>query len=204
MFLSDERRDELLPLSETGMPAEAMRRLEALGITTLEELRDTWTYGNRQLLTDYLGESPVRFTMFRPSPGLTRGAAAGPGKSINLSAAGPVRPLVKRARAGPHRRPAQAAGRGARAHLARRPAPRRGGGRGTHHAHRPVPSRPRLGPARHLRRVRLGSPGVSPHQRVGEGTPPLREVPLLGLQGDRRGPGRRGDNPRRGAQGPEE
>jgi hypothetical protein len=99
MLLSDERRDEFLPLSETGMPADALRRLEALGITTLEELRDTWTYGNRQLLTDYLGESPVRFTMFRPSPGLTRGAAAaGPGKSINLSAAGPARPLVKRAR----------------------------------------------------------------------------------------------------------
>jgi hypothetical protein len=99
MFLTDERRDAFLPLSETGMPADAVQRLELLGITTLEELRDTWTYGNRQLLTDYLGESPVRFTMFRPSPALTRGAAAsGPGESINLMAAGSVPPLVRRAR----------------------------------------------------------------------------------------------------------
>lgn len=99
MFLTDERRDAFLPLSETGMPAEAVRRLEALGLTTLEELRDTWTYGNRQLLTDYLGESPVRFTMVRPASTLSRSAAAtGPGESINLMAAGTARPLVRHAR----------------------------------------------------------------------------------------------------------
>jgi C1A family cysteine protease len=99
MDLNDERRGTFLPLSETDMPAEAVRRLEALGVTTLEELRDTWTYGNRQLLTDYLGESPVRFTMTRPSATLTRSAAAsGPGESVNLLASGPVRPLVRHAR----------------------------------------------------------------------------------------------------------
>jgi Papain family cysteine protease len=99
MFLNDERRDLYLPLLETGMAAEAVRRLEALGITTLEELRDTWTYGNRQLLVDYMGELPVRFTMVRPSATLTRGAAAsGPGHSVNLLASGPVRPLVRHAR----------------------------------------------------------------------------------------------------------
>lgn len=99
MFLNDDRRDEFLSLSATGMPGEAVRRLEALGITTLEELRDTWTYGNRQLLTDYLGESPVRFTMVRPSAALTRGAASsGPGNSVNLLGSGPVRPLVRHAR----------------------------------------------------------------------------------------------------------
>ena len=99
MFLTDERRDTYLPLSETGIPAEAVQRLESLGITTLEELRDTWTYSNRQLLTDYLGESPVRFTMVRPSATLTRSAAAsGPGQSVNLLASGPVRPLVRHAR----------------------------------------------------------------------------------------------------------
>src|SRR4051794_38328424 len=88
MLLSDDRREASLPLSETGMAAEPLRRLEALGITTLEELRDTWTHGNRLLLTDYLGESPVRFTMYRPSAGLTRGAAAtGPGDILNLQAA---------------------------------------------------------------------------------------------------------------------
>jgi hypothetical protein len=99
MFLTDERRDVYLPLSETGMPAEAVRRLEALGINTLEELRDTWTYGNRQLLTDYLGESPVRFTTVRPSATLTRSeAASGPGQIVNLLASGPVRPLVRHSR----------------------------------------------------------------------------------------------------------
>lgn len=99
MFLSDERRDVFLPLAATGMSGEVVRKLEALGITTLEELRDTWTYGNRQLLTDYLGESPVRFAMYRPAPTLTRAAAAtGPGESINLGAAGRVPPLVRHAR----------------------------------------------------------------------------------------------------------
>ena len=99
MFLTNERRDVYLSLMETGMPAEAVQRLAALGITTLEELRDTWTYGNRQLLTDYLGESPVRFTMVRPSATLSRSAAAsGPGQSINLWASGPIRPLVRHAR----------------------------------------------------------------------------------------------------------
>lgn len=41
MFLSDERRDVFLPLAATGMSGEVVRKLEALGITTLEELRDT-------------------------------------------------------------------------------------------------------------------------------------------------------------------
>ena len=99
MLLSDERRDSFLPLADTGMPAEAVGRLAALGITTLEELRDTWTYGNHQLLTDYLGESPVRFTMVRPSATLTRSSAAtGPGDSVNLLASGPVRPIIRHAR----------------------------------------------------------------------------------------------------------
>ena len=99
MFLTDERREAYLPLRKTPIPAQAVRRLEALGITTLEELRDTWTYGNRQLLTDYLGESPVRFTMVRPRAKLTRSAAAsGPGQSVNLLASGRVQPLVRHAR----------------------------------------------------------------------------------------------------------
>ncbi len=99
MLLTGERRDEFLPLAATGMPEGAIRKLEALGITTLEELRDIWTYGNRQLLTDYLGESPVRFVTFRPAPTLTRGeAATGPGKSINLAAAGKVPPLIRHTR----------------------------------------------------------------------------------------------------------
>ena len=114
---------------------------EALGITTLEELRDTWTYGNRQLLTDYLGESPVRFAMYRPAPTLTRAAAAtGPGESINLGAAGRV------SAAGPAREgagalgvAAQAAGRGAAGHRPGRSARGAAGGGGAGVADRQVP-----------------------------------------------------------------
>ena len=150
MFLSDERRDVFLPLAATGMPEEAVRKLEALGITTLEELRDTWTYGNRQLLTDYLGESPVRFVMYRPAATLTRAAAAtGPGESINLGAAGRVPPMVRhREGAGALGVAAQEEGRGAAGH---RPGGSTGGrptAVGTGVADRPVPGGPGPGPAR--------------------------------------------------------
>jgi C1A family cysteine protease len=99
MILTDRRRDKYVPLSEPGVPQAVLQPLASLGITTLEELRDFWTYGDRQLLTDYLGESPVRFASFAPPKGLTRTAAAsGPGNVLNLQAAGPTPPLVKRPR----------------------------------------------------------------------------------------------------------
>jgi hypothetical protein len=100
MLLTGSRRDVYLPLAEPGVPREVLSRLNALGITTLEELRDLWAYGDRQRLVDYLGESPIRFAMFTPPKGLTRTAAAsaGPGHVLNLQAAGPVPPLVKRPR----------------------------------------------------------------------------------------------------------
>jgi hypothetical protein len=82
------------------VPSSAQERLAALGITTLQELRDVWIYGNRQLLVDYLGDSPVRFAAFRPEGGFAHGrraggAARGPGDVVNLLAAGNPPPLVK-------------------------------------------------------------------------------------------------------------
>ena len=129
MYLNDERRDLFLPLAATGMPEGAVRKLQALGITTLEELRDTWTYGNRQLLTDYLGESPVRFVMVpagRDADEVRGGDGAGgehqPGGGGAGPAAGPAR-----AGAGAPGVAAQAAGRGATGHRPRRSAREPGG-----------------------------------------------------------------------------
>jgi hypothetical protein len=99
MILTESRRDTYLPLVEAGVPESALERLAALGITTLEELRDLWTYGERQLLVDYLADSPIRFVSYPPPAGVSRGkAASGPGTSINLLAASPAPPLVKRPR----------------------------------------------------------------------------------------------------------
>jgi hypothetical protein len=96
VILTQARRDAFLPLTEANVPQPALDRLAALGVTTLEELRDLWTYGNRQWLVDYLGDSPVRFVMQKPAAGMTRSAAAtGPGETVNLLGAGPAPPLVK-------------------------------------------------------------------------------------------------------------
>jgi hypothetical protein len=99
MILTDERRDSYLPLKEAGVPKTALERLTALGVTTLQELRDFWTYGNRQLLLDYLGETPVWFAAVRPTTaGFTRDVVKGPGNLVNLLAEGTSPPLVKRSR----------------------------------------------------------------------------------------------------------
>ena len=98
MILTGDRIDTFLPLADT-VPESALERLALLGITTLDELRDFWHYGNRQLLVEYLGDSPLRFAAYSPPAGLSRGAAAsGPGDSVNLLAAGRIPPLVKRSR----------------------------------------------------------------------------------------------------------
>ena len=99
MFLDQPRRHAFLPLTEAAVPTDALERLACLGITTLDELRDQWAYGNRQLIVEFLGDSPLRFTSQRPLAGATRGAAAGAaGPSINLQAVGMPRPLVRRPR----------------------------------------------------------------------------------------------------------
>jgi hypothetical protein len=48
MLLTPERRDLYLPLDEVEMPAQARAKLEALGITTVEELKALWYYENRE------------------------------------------------------------------------------------------------------------------------------------------------------------
>ena len=99
MILTEERRDVYLPLDECDVPESALDRLACMGVNTLDELRDLWAYGNRQLLVEYLGDTPVRFALYRPPPGATRGAAAsGPGQVVNLLAAGRTPPLAKRPR----------------------------------------------------------------------------------------------------------
>src|SRR5262249_43545728 len=94
----ESRRDDFRPLTDSGVPKSALERLGALGITTLQELRDYWWYGNRQLLMDYLGESPVRFAAVPPAGGFTRGEPAGRGNLVNVLAEGNPPPLVKHAR----------------------------------------------------------------------------------------------------------
>jgi hypothetical protein len=99
MLLTDERRDNYLALADTQTPPEVRERLASLGVTTLEELRDYWAYGNRQQLIDFLGDSPLRFVTTAPPAGATRtSAATGPGGSLNLLAAERTSPLVKRPR----------------------------------------------------------------------------------------------------------
>jgi len=97
MLSNDHRRNLFRSLD--SIPAEAATRLAALGITTLEELRDHWTYGNRERIIDYLGESPLRFVSASPERFLaTRGAAGSPSNVVNLLDTGRARPLVKRSR----------------------------------------------------------------------------------------------------------
>jgi hypothetical protein len=91
LLLTSERRDLYLPLDELEIPIDARAKLEALGITTVEELRAYWYYENRELLTEYLGDSPLNLVAMKPTAGAMRGMAAkGPGGSV--LATGPVPP----------------------------------------------------------------------------------------------------------------
>jgi hypothetical protein len=76
MFLTEPRRDIFLPLDALGaVPPGALDRLAALGVSTLDELRDLWSFGDRGALVDYLGESPARwFTHGAPALYGLRGA----------------------------------------------------------------------------------------------------------------------------------
>ncbi len=106
MILTAERRSLFHPLDTAGAPEQAVARLAALGITTVEELRDHWAYGDRMLLTQYLGESPLGFFADGPGDSLAaRGARRGGGRTtggnadlMNLSR---VPPLVRHARGVP-------------------------------------------------------------------------------------------------------
>jgi len=80
MLLTSERRDLYLPLAECEIPTDARAKLEALGITTVEELRAYWFYENRELLTEYLGDSPLNLVAMKPPVGAVRGMAARGGR----------------------------------------------------------------------------------------------------------------------------
>lgn len=100
MLLNNDRANLFQNLETSGVPGEALGRLAAIGITTLAELRDHWAYGNRQLIVEYLGESPLRLVSAAPARMLaTRGGAAVAGSGlVNLLDLGKVRPLVKHTR----------------------------------------------------------------------------------------------------------
>lgn len=99
MLINDARAHLFRTLDLLGVPGEALARLAAIGITTVAELRDHWAYGNRQLIVEYLGESPLRLVSAPPARMLaTRGGAAAASGLVNLLDAGKVRPLVKHAR----------------------------------------------------------------------------------------------------------
>ncbi|MBW3600586.1 MAG: C1 family peptidase [Planctomycetes bacterium] len=99
MLITEERRHLYRILDSLSLPVEAAGRLAILGITTLDELRDHWTYGNRELINRYLGESPLRLVSAPPAAMLaTRGAGGGASAVVNLLDVGRARPLVKHAR----------------------------------------------------------------------------------------------------------
>ncbi len=100
MLMNADRANLFQSLETSGVPSEALARLAAMGITTLAELRDHWAYGNRQLIVEYLGESPVRMVSAAPARMLaTRGGAAVAASGlVNLLDAGKTRPLIKHAR----------------------------------------------------------------------------------------------------------
>lgn len=99
MLITEARRHQYRVLDEASLPAGVAEKLAGLGITTLDELRDHWMYGNRQLITAYLGDSPVRIVTESPTRMLAmRAVAGGPSPVVNLLDAGRARPLVKHPR----------------------------------------------------------------------------------------------------------
>ena len=89
MLLNADRSNLFQNLETSGVPSGALDRLAAIGITTLAELRDHWEYGNRQLIVEYLGESPMRLVSAAPEaiPSATvRRAAADSTKTLSLIA----------------------------------------------------------------------------------------------------------------------
>ena len=100
MQITDERRNLYRVLDGTVLPAGVADKLAGLGITTLDELRDNWSYGNRQLITAYLGDSPLRLVSATPASMLAMRSASGigPNPVVNLLDVGRPRPLVKHPR----------------------------------------------------------------------------------------------------------
>lgn len=100
MEITNERRNLYRVLDGTVLPAGVAEKLAGLGITTLDELRDHWNYGNRQLIMAYLGDSPLRLLSASPSSmiAMRTASATGPSPVVNLLDVGRARPLVKHTR----------------------------------------------------------------------------------------------------------
>jgi hypothetical protein len=99
MLINESRRHLFHTIDPATLPVEAAVKLAALGITTLAELRDHWQYGNRQLILNFLGESPLRFVAASATAMLaTRGASRGPSNVVNLLEATRTGPLVRHPR----------------------------------------------------------------------------------------------------------
>ncbi len=99
MQITDERRNLYRVLDGSVFPTGVMEKLAGLGITTLEELRDHWNYGNQQLITAYLGDA-VRLVSASPASmiAMRSDSTTGPSPVVNLLDAGRPRPLVKHPR----------------------------------------------------------------------------------------------------------
>ena len=99
MLVNEDRRHLFHVLDAETLPAEAAVKLAALGITTLAELRDHWAFGNRQLIINFLGESPLRFVSAPPAAmRATRGAGKESSNVVNLLEVGRPGPLVRHPR----------------------------------------------------------------------------------------------------------
>ena len=100
MQVTDERCSSYQVLNASMLPAGVADKLADLGITTLEELRDHWNYGNRKLIKAYLGESPLQMMLTPPTApiGVRSASASAPSPMVNLSAPGRPRPLVRHPR----------------------------------------------------------------------------------------------------------
>lgn len=96
MLITSQRQREYHDLD--ALPAATVPKLAALGITTLDELRDHWAYGNRQRILTYLHEPSLRVVSTASMLRAKRGGTPAPNNLVNLLAAGPERKLVKRAR----------------------------------------------------------------------------------------------------------
>ena len=99
MLLTDTRRNLFRSLESAAIPAAVIEKLASIGVTTLDELRDLWTYGNRALISQFLGDSPLRFVSASPAALIaTRGSGSGSSPILSLADLGRAAPLVKHPR----------------------------------------------------------------------------------------------------------
>lgn len=99
MQITNARREKYQFFEGNELPPAAFERLVSLGITTVDELRDHWQYGNRRQILDYLGDS--LFNVVRPEDARMLATRSGPSTSSSIAglmSSGRPRPLVKHAR----------------------------------------------------------------------------------------------------------